>query len=273
MKINVDMKERINITFLFFLQSYKVLMGSMLIIFVPQSCGNNTHICSMNDIINDNSLLNYLGLSSNLVTTLIFMIYYLIELRRENLCIQYLDIDQNYGDNNLSNEINNYPFIKNKIITMNNLYYSSTITAMSAYAINLSISTVVIIKNYHSMATATSYFSFIILILMKLYNSYYISMDTKYNFNSLSAYMTEFQSFNVIDEDYRTKLKIKQINKNEFEVKNMEEGKKENTVVNPLNSKINLKVKTNIEEKMEEKNDLPKKKKNWGVIANLNLFS
>ena len=108
---------------------------------------------------------------------------------------------------------------------------------------------------------------------MKLYNSYYISMDTKYNFNSLSAYMTEFQSFNVIDEDYRTKLKIKQINKNEFEVKNMEEGKKENTVVNPLNSKINLKVKTNIEEKMEEKNDLPKKKKKWGVIANLNLFS
>ena len=39
---------------------------------------------------------------------------------------------------------------------------------------------------------------------MKLYNSVYISVDSKKNARAFSAYMTEFQSFNVIDVDYQT---------------------------------------------------------------------
>lgn len=264
MKIDMDMKERIYIFLLFLLQSYKVLMGSMLILFVPQSCGQDDHICTLSDILNNDDILNYFGLGVNGITTIIFILYYFIELHRENICIQYLDIDQNKGDNNLSNEIVNYPFIRNKIITMNNLYYSSTITAIIAYIINLGLSTGILVKNYHSTATATSYLSFVILILMKLYNSYYISMDTKYNLNSLSAYMTEFQSFNVIDKDYRTKLEIKHVNANEFKVVQMEEG--ETKVMNPLNIEKN-------ENNNNNNNNLPKKKKSWGMVANLNLFN
>ena len=45
------------------------------------------------------------------------------------------------------------------------------------------------------------YFSYILLILMKLYNCYYISSHSIQNEKALSAYMTEFSSFNVIDAD------------------------------------------------------------------------
>ena len=45
------------------------------------------------------------------------------------------------------------------------------------------------------------YFSYIVLILMKLYNCYYISSDSIKNDKALSSYMTEFSSFNVIDVD------------------------------------------------------------------------
>ena len=45
------------------------------------------------------------------------------------------------------------------------------------------------------------------LILTKLYNSFYISKDSKKNNNALSAYMTEFQSYNVIDTDYKKEIK------------------------------------------------------------------
>ena len=261
MKIDMDMKERINIFMLFLLQSYKVLMGSMLLVFVPQSCGDDEHVCSITEIVQSDDVLNRVGMGVNSVTTFIFILYYFVELHRENICIQYLDIDQNKGDNNLSNEIGNYPVIRNKIIKMNNLYYSSTMTALVAYSGNLILSTVILYKNYYGMATTTSYMSFVILILIKLYNSYFISMDTKYNFNSLSAYMTEFQSFNVIDKDYRTKLEIKQINANEFSVVSLEDG--ENTVMNPLH----------VDTKCESKNELPKKRKSWGMVANLNLFN
>ena len=37
---------------------------------------------------------------------------------------------------------------------------------------------------------------------MKLNNAYLISADTKYNDRLLSSYMSEYQSFNVIDKDH-----------------------------------------------------------------------
>ena len=38
MKVNNDLKERLKIGALFIFQSYKVIMGSLLILFVPQKC-------------------------------------------------------------------------------------------------------------------------------------------------------------------------------------------------------------------------------------------
>ena len=38
MKLDVDTKERMKVLFIFLLQSYKVAMGSMLTLFVPQLC-------------------------------------------------------------------------------------------------------------------------------------------------------------------------------------------------------------------------------------------
>ena len=57
MKIDVDMKERISIMMLFFLQSYKILMGSMLLFFVPQSCGEDNHVCTMTEVLNRNTII------------------------------------------------------------------------------------------------------------------------------------------------------------------------------------------------------------------------
>ena len=40
-----------------------------------------------------------------------------------------------------------------------------------------------------------------ILVLMKIYNCYYIATHSIANDKALSAYMTEFSSFNIIDPD------------------------------------------------------------------------
>ena len=45
MKVDVDNKERIKVFILFLLQSYKVIMGSMLLIFVPRKCGDG--VCTV----------------------------------------------------------------------------------------------------------------------------------------------------------------------------------------------------------------------------------
>ena len=44
MKSDVDNRERLKVAILFLLQSYKVIMGSMLVVFVPRQCGDD--ICS-----------------------------------------------------------------------------------------------------------------------------------------------------------------------------------------------------------------------------------
>ena len=69
---------------------------------------------------------------------------------------------------------------------------------------NLILSTVSVYMNSAGSSTITAYMSFVILILLKLNNALFISKDSKKNNMALSAYMSELQSFNIIDKDHLT---------------------------------------------------------------------
>mgnify|MGYP006261320123 FL=1 len=56
MKLDVDTKERIKVLLIFLLQSYKVAMGSMLVLFVPQLCDDG--VCSITDNLNKEDALH-----------------------------------------------------------------------------------------------------------------------------------------------------------------------------------------------------------------------
>ena len=47
MKLDVDSKQRLMTTCYMFLEFYKIIMGTFLVVFVPQKCGDE--ICSMTD--------------------------------------------------------------------------------------------------------------------------------------------------------------------------------------------------------------------------------
>ena len=80
MKLDVDNKERLKIAILFLLQSYKVVMGSMLVVFVPRQCEgvNQTTICSVNENVQNYDTLNRVALCSNFITILFFMATYVV---------------------------------------------------------------------------------------------------------------------------------------------------------------------------------------------------
>jgi hypothetical protein len=202
MKIDVDTKERLKIILIFLLQSYKVAMGSMLILFVPQTCGNG--VCSLSDNLTKNDGLHVTTLSLNFISLIAFTLCYHSELQRENWCVHHLDIDKNEGDNNLALVLNQRPDFKVALDKINNRYYIFSLSAAGIYFFNLLLSSIVLFNNSAGSTTLTSYLGFVLLILMKLYNSVYISIDSKKNARAFSAYMTEFQSFNVIDVDHRT---------------------------------------------------------------------
>ena len=206
MKIDIDTKERFKTIFIFLLQSYKVLMGSMLVIFVPQMCDNNK-VCSITDNFYKTGSLHRGSLGINFLSTLAFTICYVIELQRENWCIEYLDIDDNFGDNNLPLVLKDNPTLETALHKINDRYYYSAHVTAIIYMINLIVSSVSIYQHSTGSPTYTAYLSFVILILMKLYNAVFISRDSKSNNMALSAYMTELQSFNVMDKDYVEKNK------------------------------------------------------------------
>ena len=204
MKLDVDNKERLKIAILFLLQSYKVVMGSMLVVFVPRQCEgvNQTTICSVNENVQNYDTLNRVALCSNFITILFFMATYAVELRRENFCVHNFDIDHDVGDNNLAIILKNKPDLLKELHSHNNLYYKITAITFFVYLVNFILSDIVLYDDpTFWKAGLAPYFSYILLILMKLYNCYYISASSMQDDKALSAYMTEFSSFNVIDVD------------------------------------------------------------------------
>lgn len=89
MELDLDAKQRIKILFLFAFQAYKIIMGSFLVLFVPQQCGD--HDCTLYELSNSYLGYNQLCVIWNVFTLLSFLYLYLVELRRENWMITYLD--------------------------------------------------------------------------------------------------------------------------------------------------------------------------------------
>ena len=86
--------------------------------------------------------------------------------------------------------------------------------------------------NNAGSATVTAYMSFVILILLKLYNAITISNISKKKNIALSAYMSELQSYNILDKDYEEGERKR---KEAWIKENNTEDVKENIVVADLN--------------------------------------
>jgi len=216
MKVDVDCKERIKIALTFLLQSYKVLMGSMVLLFVPRGCDD--HVCSVTDNLYNTNDLNVSGLVFNFITVCSFVAVYAAELRRENWCVHNFDIDHNVSDNNLAIILKNKPELSNTLHYHNRLYKNTTLGCLTIFIVNFVISNYILYNDevFWTIGLAP-YSSYMILVLMKIYNSYYIATHSIANDKALSAYMTEFSSFNIIDPDMLT-LEDKQ--QNSIEEKN-----------------------------------------------------
>ena len=200
--IDIDIIHRFKVGGIFFLQSYKIITGTLLTLFVPQSCGDQ--ICTLTENYQNTELYHSITLYWNIFTACIFFMYYCIELRREEWSIKYLDIDNNKPDNSLKEIIKTEPILDKKMDKLNLLYYRFLIATCFAYFINIMLTIKIINDKYHSISTLSCFTSFVLLVLMKLYNSLIVSRESVKNDKMMSAYMMEFVSYNVLDNDYLT---------------------------------------------------------------------
>ena len=140
----------------------------------------------------------------NILTMISFMNTYAIELIRENWAIKYLDIDNNLPDNNLKHIIVKEKELDKKMDRLNLIYYRVLMGTSIIYFINLLLMIKILKDEYHSTSTISCFISFSLLVLLKLYNSFTVGYYSVKQDKMMSAYMSEFVSFNILDKDYKS---------------------------------------------------------------------
>ena len=71
----------------------------------------------------------------NITTMILFLGYYIIELKRENWSIKYLDIDNDKPDNSLKEIIKNEPKLDKVMDRLNIYYYNFLLATIFAYTV------------------------------------------------------------------------------------------------------------------------------------------
>ena len=195
-----DAKQMAKVTISFGIEIFKIIMSSALLISVIQDCDGK--VCSYEENISRTDIFTYSTIGINLLNILIFIGMYTCELKREFFLIKYFDIDKTKGDYHLPKVLNNYSNIRTMFIGHNSKYLISVSLLVIISIINWIISSVYISYYYYGFKTITSLATNILLVTTKLYDSYSIAKESNKKCYGLSAYMTEYVSFNVIDQDF-----------------------------------------------------------------------
>ena len=195
-----DFKQKISMYVSFITEFYRALMGSFLILFVPQKCGD--HICALTDNINTGADLKGSALSFNVIVFVLFLHMYFAELTRETKMIDYLHINPELPRDNdaVGEALVRLPEEKRNSIWFWDKYYArSGQIAMIGYLINMVLSGVVIFDNYLDDKTLTVFITNGLFMALKLNDTQTTTATDKNIF--LSAYLTRRIQYNDVDPD------------------------------------------------------------------------
>jgi hypothetical protein len=199
-----DFKQKSGAYVAFVLEMYRVLMGTLLLFFVPQKCGDE--LCNMSQMIAKTDAMYVGNISVNFVTFAAFFLMYVIELRRENKMISYLEVHKEFPcDNDAVGEaLMLLPEKKRKVLlNLDGSYQISCYIAAFFYIANSVYSGLTIYDNYYDSKTTTVFATNLLFLVSKLADVYGLA-NTETNI-FYSAYLKDKVQYNYADPD-----KIKQ---------------------------------------------------------------
>ena len=138
----------------------------------------------------------------NFVSCIQLLILYALEIKRENWCITYLDIDPKKPNNNLDTEIEHYPNIKSQMSQINKNYKKFSLICVISQSFNIMVSVVDLGLHWYGSVSLSPLIGYVILMLTKLYNTYFISTASLKKERAYSAYLTISKTYNTIDEEF-----------------------------------------------------------------------
>lgn len=200
-----DKSQKVRIVFRFFFEIYKILTSTLLIFFVPQKCDDGTRLCSFSENFNRIDPYNTFVLYFNITTSIFFFVYYLIEIYRERVYIQLLDIDYEKPEDYYYEDVKTYPKIKRKINDINYLFYNFNLFLVGIFLINIIVSVVVLSNYYLNDLTVFIAITNTIIILDKLLRSFFIARKSYIEKKAYSMYTVKDVTFNTVDKSIKRK--------------------------------------------------------------------
>jgi hypothetical protein len=195
-----DFKQKMNVFLTLLFELYRVIMGSLLILMVPQKCGE--HVCSIDENLNRTGIIDYFGLTSNFLTLASMCVLYFIEVKRENKMITYLEVNISKARDNKSvgEELENLPNEKKqRILSYDKYYCNSAYFSIVIFIINAVFSFVCIMQHYLDSKTLTVLLTNLLFMGSKL-SDVITTVKTEVNI-FYSAYLKRKVQFNDVDPD------------------------------------------------------------------------
>jgi len=210
-KINdQDFQQKIAFIPLVAIELYRVLVSSLLVLFVPQKC--NDHVCSLSEnMIWENHLYNA-GLIVNFITLFSFLTLYYCEVKRENRLITYLDVNKNVPCDNdsVGKVLEMLPLEKrNNILLLDKWYQRTSYASIFLFMFNTILSGFVVFDYYLDNQTTSTYITNILFMLTKLGDIYATANTEKNVF--YSAYLKGKIQYNDVDPDKKAVLQIEDV--------------------------------------------------------------
>ena len=195
-----DNNQKINVTISVALELYRVLVSSLLILFVPQNCDG--HLCSLTENMESSSQTYTTGLFFNFFTMFVFLVMYSLEIKRENRLITYLDVNKSVASDNdsVSEVLKKLPLEKKNSILFLDIYYQkAAYLAMGSFIINSIISGIIVYQYSLGNQTTTTIITNILFMVTKL-SDVFQTVNTEKNI-FYSAYLKGKIQYNDVDPD------------------------------------------------------------------------
>lgn len=202
-----DNQQKINISIACVLEVYRVLMGSFLIMFVPQKCGEQ--VCGVTEDIFHNDLFTA-GFSLNAITFVSSMIMYIFEVKREVTMINYLHVNDDVPTDNdeVGKVLVKLPEKKkNKILSLDKIYQKTSYVTFLLFLANSVLSGFSISERYLDNKTLTVFVTNVLFMAGKLADVYAITNTEENIF--YSAYLKHRIQYNDVDPDKVVELNEK----------------------------------------------------------------
>lgn len=194
--LSQDCKQKCYVLIEFLIEIYRIVIGTCLITFVPQKCGDVN--CGYTWVVFGNSVFA-IAFYINMITLGCFLILYIIEIIRENKIINYLEVNIYLGNDNVvvGEKIQKLNPIKRKrLYWIDTIYVGWAGFCICCFGTNTIFSGIVILRNLDNKAI-TGFVTNILFMFIKIYRIYFVIHTEKNIF--YSAYLMNFVQFNDLD--------------------------------------------------------------------------